>query len=212
MGRRTSWSVTSGRRHDFVKVLDFGLVGKSPHFSQATDSQLSVDQMIGGTPAYMAPEQALGRELDGRADLYALGCVGYWLATGRTVFLRTPIETITNHIHVPPVLVGPNGGPDPSGSGSHHPRLFEIADGASGQRRRACGETRRGRGDLRPPDRGTSPHLRRTHLPNLAGSVDPTRAARGRGRLEQESERSKPDELAPLRPTRGTAGTAGSPT
>jgi serine/threonine-protein kinase len=41
-----------------------------------------------GTPGFMAPEQILGMKLDGRADLYSLGCVAWWLLTGAEVFLR----------------------------------------------------------------------------------------------------------------------------
>jgi serine/threonine-protein kinase len=60
--------------------------------------------MAGGTPAYMSPEQALGEgAVDGRSDLYAVGCVGYWLLTGTTVFEgRTAMETIVMHVHSPP--------------------------------------------------------------------------------------------------------------
>ena len=42
--------------------------------------------LILGTPGYMAPEMALGDSVDGRADLYALGCVAYYLLTGQQVF------------------------------------------------------------------------------------------------------------------------------
>jgi len=74
-----------GMRHDFVKVLDFGLV-KSRAGDQTVITQRGV---AAGTPAYMAPEIALGEEdVDGRADIYALGCVAYWLLTGRPVFER----------------------------------------------------------------------------------------------------------------------------
>jgi serine/threonine-protein kinase len=51
------------------------------------DTALTRETVIHGTPAFMAPEQALGAEaLDGRADIYALGCVAYWLLTGQLVF------------------------------------------------------------------------------------------------------------------------------
>ncbi|HYP89560.1 MAG TPA: hypothetical protein VEQ59_15435, partial [Polyangiaceae bacterium] len=56
-----------------------------------------------GTPEFMAPEQALGHRLDGRADLYALGCVGYWLLTGQLLFKKdTPMMLLIAHINEPP--------------------------------------------------------------------------------------------------------------
>jgi serine/threonine-protein kinase len=74
-----------GLRHDFVKVLDFGLVKEvaRPH---AGDSLVTAEGLALGTPSYMAPELALGESVDGRADIYALGCVAYFMLTGRLVF------------------------------------------------------------------------------------------------------------------------------
>ncbi len=70
---------------DFAKVLDFGLVKLTALGSAQTC--LTREGVTTGTPAYMAPEIAMGRpEVDGRADLYSLGCVGYWLLTGHLVF------------------------------------------------------------------------------------------------------------------------------
>jgi serine/threonine-protein kinase len=74
-----------GLVYDFVKVLDFGLVkpiadGGLEH-SLATQGGLVI-----GTPGYMAPEIALSAKVDGRADLYSLGCVAYYLLTGQQVF------------------------------------------------------------------------------------------------------------------------------
>jgi serine/threonine-protein kinase len=65
---------------DFVKVLDFGLV------FEHGDVHLTGEQHIAGTPGYVSPEAALGRPIDGRADLYGLGAVAYWLLTGRHAF------------------------------------------------------------------------------------------------------------------------------
>jgi serine/threonine-protein kinase len=74
-----------GRDVDFVKVLDFGLVSLAPD-RQAGHAKLTADGVVGGTPAYMAPEMAQTPEVDGRADIYSLGCVGFFLLTGRMVF------------------------------------------------------------------------------------------------------------------------------
>ena len=62
-----------------VKIVDFGL-------ARAKDLDLTTSRVALGTVAYMAPEQILGRRLDGRADLWALGTVLYEMVTGRRPF------------------------------------------------------------------------------------------------------------------------------
>ena len=87
-----------GMELDFVKVLDFGLV-----FDAAHDPHETAPQLVSGTPAYLAPESAAQRRYDARSDLYALGCVAYWLLTGRTVFTaETGAAMIAAHLHEPP--------------------------------------------------------------------------------------------------------------
>ena len=91
-----------GLREDFVKVLDFGLVKSVGTLTG--DSMATAAGLTPGTPAYMAPEMALGEEVDGRADLYALGCVAYYLLTGRLVFEGTAsFQVIAKHIQESPV-------------------------------------------------------------------------------------------------------------
>jgi hypothetical protein len=91
-----------GRETDWVKVLDFGMVKHREDVGES-DAKLTAENMVGGTPAYMAPEQALGEPVDGRADLYALGCVAFWLVTGQQVFEgKTPMETMMLHVHGTP--------------------------------------------------------------------------------------------------------------
>jgi serine/threonine-protein kinase len=93
-----------GRSTDFVKVLDFGLV-KMREAGASEDLMMTAERGVGGTPAYMAPEQAGGDEhVDGRADIYALGCVAYWLVTGQMVFqARTALKMIADHLGTLPV-------------------------------------------------------------------------------------------------------------
>jgi serine/threonine-protein kinase len=89
---------------DFVKVLDFGLV-KGRQADALFDADVTGEHMAGGTPPYMAPEQAGGAEdIDARADIYAVGCVAYWLLTGKLVFEgRTAVELMAHHIQTAPV-------------------------------------------------------------------------------------------------------------
>jgi hypothetical protein len=92
-----------GLRHDFVKVLDFGLV-KSVAPAAGEDSMATAAGLTPGTPAYMAPEMALGETVDGRADLYALGCVAYYLLTGKLVFeAATAYQLLAKHMQQQPV-------------------------------------------------------------------------------------------------------------
>jgi serine/threonine-protein kinase len=91
-----------GEDCDFVKVLDFGLV-KALGDAVAADPGLTRENMVHGTPGFIAPEQALGRaDLDGRADVYATGCVAFWLLTGQLVFTAdTAMGLLLHHAHTP---------------------------------------------------------------------------------------------------------------
>jgi hypothetical protein len=92
-----------GREYDFVKVLDFGLVTFDQDES-IMDTIKARTELTTGTPAYMAPEMASGDPVDRRADLYALGCVGYWLLTGHLVFeAESALRMLIQHIQAEPV-------------------------------------------------------------------------------------------------------------
>jgi eukaryotic-like serine/threonine-protein kinase len=92
-----------GEDFDFVKVLDFGIVKATGEAPDTIPGQ-SRENVVQGTPAFMAPEQALGTGLDGRADIYATGCVAYWLLTGQLVFTAdTPLGLLVQHAGTPPV-------------------------------------------------------------------------------------------------------------
>jgi serine/threonine-protein kinase len=93
-----------GVEHDFVKVLDFGIAKMTPGGRETGVLELTRDNVVRGTPSYIAPEQALGATLiDSRADIYSLGCVGYFLLTGEPVFSgETPLAIAVHHVQTPP--------------------------------------------------------------------------------------------------------------
>jgi serine/threonine protein kinase len=74
-----------------VKLLDFGLAREV-----RVESQLTEYGVIVGTPAFMAPEQAAGKPVDARADLFSLGCVLYRMCTGQLPFPTTDVMTTLN--------------------------------------------------------------------------------------------------------------------
>lgn len=90
-----------GTEFDFAKVLDFGLARLN---AGANTQALTREGVTAGTPSYMPPEVAIGAsDVDGRADLYSLGCVGYWLLTGQLVFdAPNPMAMALAHIQEPP--------------------------------------------------------------------------------------------------------------
>ena len=94
----------AGTTYDFVKVLDLGLVKIDTARIADNDAvKLTSDDSTSGTPAFMAPETVLGvADTDHRVDLYALGCVAYWLLTGKLVFEgKNVVETMFHHAHTP---------------------------------------------------------------------------------------------------------------
>jgi serine/threonine-protein kinase len=96
---------------DVVKLLDFGIVHSADEpttsipitpVSGASDKLTQLGSML-GTPGFMAKEQILGLPIDGRADLYALACVMWWMLTGAEVYRRTgkDSELFDQHLFEP---------------------------------------------------------------------------------------------------------------
>src|ERR1700728_2652125 len=88
-----------GRR---IVLADFGIA------RQAGDiSGLTATNMVMGTTAYAAPEQLLGKDIDGRADQYALGCTAFHLLTGAAPYDNSNAAVvISQHLSSPPPLIG----------------------------------------------------------------------------------------------------------
>jgi serine/threonine-protein kinase len=92
-----------GRASDFVKVLDFGLVELRRETELGEPGVTKTKEgRFAGTPSCMAPEQIDARPLDARTDVYALGCVAYWLLTGKEVFEGTGLRVMLHHVQTQP--------------------------------------------------------------------------------------------------------------
>ncbi len=68
-------------RHDVVKIMDFGIARAT-----ASWAALTAQGIVRGTPSYMSPEQVLGKQLDGRSDLFSLGTIVFEMLTGEVLF------------------------------------------------------------------------------------------------------------------------------
>ncbi len=85
--------------NDYVKVLDFGIA----KVDDPDGNVLTRAGSVFGTAAYMAPEQASGKAVDGRTDIYALGCVMFEMLTGRLPFPGTNfVKILSQHLKDPP--------------------------------------------------------------------------------------------------------------
>ena len=91
-----------GGVYDVAKLLDFGLV-QSTGLGKGADKLTLVGSVV-GSPPFMSPEQATGREdLDARSDIYCLGGVAYFLLTGQAPFVRdTPMQMLLAHAYEEP--------------------------------------------------------------------------------------------------------------
>jgi DNA-binding NtrC family response regulator len=90
-----------GQQFDFLKVLDFGVVSRK---GADAARPLTVSGLVLGTPAFLAPELVSHSAFDGRADIYSLGCVAFWLLTGRPPFAGAePMELLKQHMEATPL-------------------------------------------------------------------------------------------------------------
>lgn len=90
-----------------IKISDFGIA----HIEDPNAPQMTQTGEILGTPAYMSPEQVMGKSVDGRADLFSLGCILYELATNTRPFqgenLPALFRSVTSEIPAEPVRLNP---------------------------------------------------------------------------------------------------------
>lgn len=95
---------TQGGIKDYVKVLDFGLAKVTEREMRPGSMILTQEGMVFGTPEFMSPEQAQGKILDARSDIYSLAVILYELVTGKLPFdAKTPMDYVTLHVQATPI-------------------------------------------------------------------------------------------------------------
>lgn len=105
---------------DFVKVLDFG-IAKIKEKSGAEQKKLTQEGIVYGTPEYLSPEQAAGKEIDQRSDLYSMGVILYEMVTGNAPFTgNNAVQILMGHVY--------NEVPDPDSNSKQriHPEMKRI--------------------------------------------------------------------------------------
>jgi serine/threonine-protein kinase len=95
-----------GGMKDFVKVLDFGLAKVTEREMRPGSMILTQEGMVFGTPEFMSPEQAQGKTLDARSDIYSLAVILYEVLTGKLPFdAKSPMEYIQLHVQKEPIVL-----------------------------------------------------------------------------------------------------------
>lgn len=145
-------------------VVDFGI---AKLYQESENTKLTQMGMAIGTPEYMAPEQAQGKEPDNRADIYSLGIIAYEMLCGRPPFIRSNdtgyVTVLVNQVQTPP--------PPPTQWRKDLPQfvaqaLLNALAKDPGQRPRSCTEFVE---VLRPPDRVPVGGRQRFLMPSLVG-------------------------------------------
>jgi serine/threonine protein kinase len=93
---------TLGVEYDYLKVLDFGIVKHQPEHES---TMVTMGDALQGTPAFMPPElMSDASGVDGRTDLYSLGCTAYWAVTGQLLFEASSVaQMLVHHVNTVPL-------------------------------------------------------------------------------------------------------------
>jgi serine/threonine-protein kinase len=121
---------TNGGLRDYPKVLDFGLAKVTERELRPGSIMLTQEGMVFGTPEFMSPEQAQGKVLDARSDIYSLAIILYEVLTGKLPFeAKTPMEYIQAHVTKQPIALDDRvpGKKFPPGLGGAIARALEKA-------------------------------------------------------------------------------------